>query len=76
MIIKDKYIKDFLMFVSSRENVILKATDKGKMDIYFNEKRIGSFLPTANRVQIFENKLFNIVIDYLQLGFGLDVFKV
>ena len=76
MIIKDKYIKDFLMFVSSRENVKLKVNEIGKMNIYFNEKMIGSFLPSANRVQIFENKLFNIIVDYLQLGFGLDVFKV
>lgn len=76
MIIKDRYLLDFLKFVTSQEGVTLRSNDIGKWDIYFMEKKIGSFLPSANRIQIFENKLFNIIVDYLQLGFGLDVFKV
>ena len=76
MIINDHYLLDFLKFVTSVENVHLKANETGKWDFYFNEKKIGSFLPSANRIQIFENKLFNVIVNYLQLGFGLDVFKV
>ena len=76
MIIKDKYLLDFLKFVTSMDGVTLRSNDIGKWDIYFLEKKIGSFLPSGNRIQIFETKLFNIIIDYLQLGFGLDVFKV
>ena len=76
MIIKDNYLLDFLKFVSSRENVSLHSNEIGKWDIYFKDKKIGSFLPNGNRVQIFENKLMNIIVDYLQLGFGIDVFKV
>lgn len=76
MIIKDKYLLDFLKFVSSRENVTLRSNEIGKWDIYFKNKRIGSFLPNGNRIQIFENKLMNIIVDYFQLGFGLDVFIV
>ena len=76
MIIKDKYLLDFLKFVASRENVTLRSNDIGKWDIYFLEKKIGSFLPSGNRIQIFENKMFNIIVDYFQLGFGHDVFIV
>lgn len=76
MIIKDKYLLDFLKFVASRSNVTLRSNDIGKWDIYFLERKIGSFLPSANRIQIFDNKLCNIIVEYFQLGFGHDVFIV
>lgn len=76
MKIKDSYLLDFLKFVSSRENVTLRSNNYGLWDIYFKENKIGAFRPSDNGIQIFENKMFNIIIEYIQLGFGLNVFKV
>lgn len=76
MIIKDKYLLDFLKFITLQDNVKLRTNDIGLWDIYFLDKKIGSFRPSGNGIQIFDNKMVNLIISYLQLGFGLDVFKV
>lgn len=77
MIIKDKYILDFLKFVQTTCGRIKTNVETGEWNIYnpITKECIGAFKPSNGMIQIFNNEMYEIMIDYLQLGFGHDVFK-
>lgn len=79
MKIKDKYLLDFLKFINYKENLEIKTNiDNGHWEIVNTKllKKIGSFNPGTNKIQIFDDEMYEVMLDYLQLGFGHDVFVI
>lgn len=74
--LKDKYMQDFLKFVGYQDNMKIRTANDGTWTIYDGGELIGSFNPSSNEIQIFDEKILLVMINYLQLGFGHDVFKI
>lgn len=79
MKVKDKYMIDFLKFVQITLGRIIKTNvENGEWDIFnpITKNCIGSIIPSNGVIQIFNNEMYEIAINYLQLGFELDVFEI
>lgn len=79
MIIKDKYMIDFLKFIQITSGRTIKTNvETGEWDIFnpITKVCIGAIIPSNGVIQIFNNEMYEIMIDYLQLGFGHDVFVI
>lgn len=75
----DKYMIDFLKFVQITSGRTIKTNvETGEWNIYnpITNDCIGAFNPSNGMIRIFKNEMYEIMIDYLQLGFGHDVFKI